>query len=146
MIDGLPTDLTVNTHICRGNYHSTWAAAGGYDKVADPLFNQEHVNAYYLEYDSDRSGSFDPLAKVSDNKLVVLGLLTSKDGKLEDRQTVIDRIHEAAKFVPLDRLCLSTQCGFASTEEGNILTPDDQWAKIALAKSIAEEVWGVDEK
>ncbi|KRL57448.1 5-methyltetrahydropteroyltriglutamate--homocysteine S-methyltransferase [Furfurilactobacillus rossiae] len=146
VVDGLPADLTVNTHICRGNYHSTWAAAGGYDKVADPLFNQEHVNAYYLEYDSDRSGSFDPLAKVSDDKLVVLGLLTSKDGKLENRQTVIDRIHEAAKFVPLDRLCLSTQCGFASTEEGNILTSDDQWAKIVLAKSIAKEVWGVDEK
>ena len=141
-IQDLPADLTINTHICRGNYHSTWASAGGYDSVADPLFNHENVQAYYLEYDSDRAGGFEPLKLVSDNKLVVLGLLTSKSGELEDRQTIIDRIHEAAKYVPLDRLCLSTQCGFASTEEGNILTEAQQWAKIALVKSIAEEVWG----
>ena len=142
-IKDLPADLTINTHICRGNYHSTWASAGGYDSVADPLFNQENVKAYYLEYDSDRAGGFEPLKLVSDNKLVVLGLLTSKSGELEDRQTVIDRIHEAANYLPLDRLCLSTQCGFASTEEGNVLTEAQQWAKIALVKSIAEEVWGV---
>ena len=141
-IADLPADLTINTHICRGNYHSTWAAAGGYDSVATPLFDQENVQAYYLEYDSERAGGFEPLKAVGLNKYVVLGLLTSKDGKLEDRQTIIDRIHEATQYVPLDHLCLSTQCGFASTEEGNILTEADQWAKIALVKSIAEEVWG----
>lgn len=141
-IADLPDDLTVNTHICRGNYHSTWASAGGYDSVADPLFNHENVNAYFLEYDSERAGGFEPLAKVSTNKLVVLGLVTSKTGELEDPQSIIDRIQEASQYVPLDRLCLSTQCGFASTEEGNILTEDQQWAKIALVKSVAERVWG----
>mgnify|MGYP001333514550 CR=1 FL=1 len=141
-IQDVPADLTITTHICRGNYHSTWASAGGYDSVADPLFNHENVAAYYLEYDSERAGGFEPLKLVSSDKLVVLGLITSKTGALEDRQTIIDRIHEAAQFIPLDRLCLSTQCGFASTEEGNVLNADQQWAKIALVKSIAEEVWG----
>lgn len=141
-IEGLPADLIVNTHDCRGNYHSTWASAGGYESVADPLFTQEKVHSYFLEYDSDRSGGFEPLAKVQDDQLVVLGLITSKNGELEDKQTIIDRIHEAANFVPLDRLCLSTQCGFASTEEGNILTEDQQWAKIQLVKEVAQEVWG----
>lgn len=142
VIDGLPEDLIVNTHVCRGNYHSTWASAGGYDDVAEVLFGKENVSAYYLEYDSDRSGGFEPLKHVSEDKLVVLGLITSKSGELEDRQQVIDRIHEAAKYVDLDRLALSPQCGFASTEEGNILTEEQQWAKIALVKSIAEEIWG----
>ncbi|MDT2671791.1 5-methyltetrahydropteroyltriglutamate--homocysteine S-methyltransferase [Enterococcus dongliensis] len=136
-----PADLILNTHVCRGNYHSTWAAAGGYDDVADPLFTAENVHAYYLEYDTERSGGFEPLAKVSGDKKVVLGLITSKDGTLEDRQQVIARIREAAQYVPLDRLSLSPQCGFASTEEGNILTEEQQWNKIALIKSIAEEVW-----
>lgn len=136
-----PADLILNTHVCRGNYHSTWAAAGGYDDVADPLFTSENVHAYYLEYDTERSGGFEPLAKVSGDKKVVLGLITSKDGTLEDRQQVIVRIREAAQYVPLDRLSLSPQCGFASTEEGNILTEEQQWNKIALIKSIAEEVW-----
>lgn len=136
-----PADLTLNTHVCRGNYHSTWAAAGGYDDVADPLFTSENVTAYYLEYDTDRSGGFEPLAKVSGNKKVVLGLITSKDGELEDRKQVINRIKEAAQYIPLDRLSLSPQCGFASTEEGNILTEEQQWKKIALIKNIAEEVW-----
>ncbi|WP_122645987.1 5-methyltetrahydropteroyltriglutamate--homocysteine S-methyltransferase [Enterococcus mediterraneensis] len=136
-----PEDLTLNTHVCRGNYHSTWAASGGYDDVADPLFTSENVHAYYLEYDTERSGGFEPLAKVSGDKKVVLGLITSKDGDLEDRQQVINRIHEAAQYVPLDRLSLSPQCGFASTEEGNILTEEQQWNKIALIKSIAEEIW-----
>ncbi|KAF1295843.1 5-methyltetrahydropteroyltriglutamate--homocysteine methyltransferase [Enterococcus sp. JM4C] len=143
VFEGLPEDLVVNTHVCRGNYHSTWAAAGGYEDVADALFGEEKVNAYYLEYDSDRSGGFEPLKQVKD-KLVVLGLITSKSGALENRQDVIDRIHEAANYVPLNDLCLSTQCGFASTEEGNILTEDEQWEKIAFVKSIAEEVWGVE--
>lgn len=141
-ISVLPKDLTINTHVCRGNYHSTWAAAGGYEDVATPLFTDEKVHAYYLEYDSDRSGGFEPLQYVSEDKLVVLGLVTSKSGTLENRQAVIDRIHEAAQYVPLDRLCLSTQCGFASTEEGNILTEAQQWGKIEFVKSIAEEVWG----
>lgn len=136
-----PQDLILNTHVCRGNYHSTWAAAGGYDAVAEPLFTEENVHAYYLEYDNDRSGGFEPLAKVSEEKLVVLGLITSKSGELEDRQTIIERIYEATRYIPLDRLCLSPQCGFASTEEGNILTEEAQWQKIALIKSIAEEVW-----
>lgn len=114
---------------------------GGYDAVAEPLFTEENVHAYYLEYDNDRSGGFEPLAKVSEEKLVVLGLITSKSGELEDRQTIIERIYEATRCIPLDRLCLSPQCGFASTEEGNILTEEAQWQKIALIKSIAEEVW-----
>lgn len=141
-IADLPDDLTVTTHICRGNYHSTWAAKGGYGPVADHLFAKENVQAFHLEYDSDRAGNFEPLAKVPDDKYVVLGLVTSKSGDLEDPQTIIDRIKEAAEFHPLDHLCLSTQCGFASTEEGNILTEDQEWAKIKLVKQIAEQVWG----
>ena len=137
----LPEDLTVTTHICRGNYHSTWATKGGYGPVADYVLAKENVSAFYLEYDSDRAGGFEPLAKVPADKYVVLGLLTSKSGELEDRQVVLDRIHEAAQYHDLDKLCLSTQCGFSSTEEGNILTEEQQWAKIALVKSIAEEVW-----
>ncbi|EHN59377.1 5-methyltetrahydropteroyltriglutamate--homocysteine S-methyltransferase [Oenococcus kitaharae] len=141
-IADLPSDLTVNTHVCRGNYHSDWAAQGGYDSVADKLFGQENVANYFLEYDSDRAGSFAPLAKVSGDKRVVLGLITSKSPVLEDRQVIIDRIHQAEKYLPLDRLWLSTQCGFASTEEGNELTEADEWKKLALVKSIIEEVWG----
>lgn len=136
-----PEDLTLNTHVCRGNYHSTWAASGGYEDVAQPLFTDEQVDAYYLEYDTERSGGFEPLAQVTGEKKVVLGLITSKDGKLEAREQVIARIHEAAQYLPLDRLCLSPQCGFASTEEGNLLTEAQQWEKIALIKEIAEEVW-----
>ena len=138
----LPVDLTVTTHICRGNYHSTWAAKGGYGPVADYVLAKENVTAFYLEYDSERAGGFEPLAKVPADKYVVLGLLTSKSGELEDRQVILDRIQEAAQYHDLDKLCLSTQCGFSSTEEGNILTEEQQWAKIALVKSIAEEVWG----
>lgn len=141
-IENLPTDLTINTHICRGNYHSDWAATGGYDKVADELFGHENVSNYFLEYDSERAGSFEPLAKVSGNKRVVLGLITTKNGELEDKQTIIDRIHEATQYLPLDRLWLSTQCGFASTEEGNVLTEQQQWAKIRLVKEILDEIWG----
>ena len=112
------------------------------DSVADYVFAQENVDALLLEYDDERSGGFEPLAKVSPNKKVVLGLITSKKPELEDKQTVIDRIHEAAKYIPLDRLCLSPQCGFASCEIGNKLTEEDEWAKLALVKEIAEEVWG----
>ncbi|MDT2828375.1 MAG: 5-methyltetrahydropteroyltriglutamate--homocysteine S-methyltransferase [Enterococcus viikkiensis] len=136
-----PEDLILNTHVCRGNYHSTWAASGGYEDVAEPLFTDEKVNAYYLEYDTERSGGFEPLAKVSGDKKVVLGLITSKEGALESPEQIIARIYEAAQYLPLDRLCLSPQCGFASTEEGNILTEEQQWEKIALIKEIAEKVW-----
>lgn len=141
-IADLPADLTVTTHVCRGNYHSTWAASGGYATVADELFAYENVNAYYLEFDDARSGGFEPLQYVSGDKLVVLGLITSKTPKLEDKQAVIGRIREAQQYLPLDRLCLSPQCGFASTEEGNKLTEEEQWAKIRLVKEIADEIWG----
>lgn len=139
---GKPDDLVVNTHVCRGNYHSHWASAGGYESVATPLFDQENVNAYFLEYDSNRAGGFEPLAKVTQGKYVVLGLVTSKNGELEDQNELIERVHEASRYVPLEYLCLSTQCGFASTEEGNILTEDDQWAKIKLVKTVAQKIWG----
>lgn len=140
-IADLPDDLTINTHVCRGNYHSTWAAAGGYGPVADTLLARENVTAFYLEYDSDRAGGFEPLAKVPDDKYVVVGLVTSKSGELEDKQVIIDRLKEAAKYHPLDKLCLSPQCGFASTEEDNILTEEQQWNKLKFIKEIAEEVW-----
>lgn len=142
-LEDLPEDLIVTTHDCRGNYHSTWASSGGYASVADPLFTREKVSAFFLEYDNDRSGGFEPLAKVGEQQIVVLGLITTKTGKLEAKNDVIHRIYEAAKYVPLDRLALSTQCGFASTEEGNILTEAEQWAKISLVKEIAEEVWDI---
>lgn len=137
-----PTDLIINTHICRGNYHSTFFSSGAYDGVADLLFGEEHVNTYYLEYDDERSGGFAPLAKVSEDKKVVLGLITTKTPALENKEAVIARIHEAAKYIPLDRLYLSPQCGFASCEIGNKLTEEEQWDKLRLVKEIAEEVWG----
>ena len=137
-----PEDMVITSHICRGNYHSTFFTSGPYDSVADYVFAKEKVDALFLEYDDDRSGGFAPLAKVSADKKVVLGLITTKSPVLEDKETVIARIHEAAKYVPLDRLCLSPQCGFASCEIGNKLTEDEQWAKLKLVKEIAEEVWG----
>lgn len=137
-----PTDLIINTHVCRGNYHSTFFSSGAYDGVADLLFGEEHVNTYYLEYDDERSGGFAPLAKVSGDKKVVLGLITTKTPALENKKAVIARIHEAAKYIPLDRLYLSPQCGFASCEIGNKLTEEEQWDKLRLVKEIAEEVWG----
>ena len=141
-LEGKPEDLIVNTHVCRGNFHSTYASSGTYDSVAATLFAKENVNAYYLEFDDERSGGFEPLKYVEGDKKVVLGLVTTKSPKLEDAQAVIDRIHEAAKYVPLDRLYLSPQCGFASCEIGNKLTEEEQWAKLALVKEIAEKVWG----
>lgn len=141
-IEGKPDDMVINTHVCRGNFHSTWASSGAYDRVAGTLFARENVNAYFLEFDDERSGGFAPLQQVSGDKKVVLGLITTKSPKLEDKETVIARIHEAAKYLPLERLCLSPQCGFASCEIGNKLTEEEQWAKIALVKEIAEEVWG----
>ena len=142
VVAAAPDDLLINTHVCRGNYHSTFFSSGAYDGVADLLFGEEHVNAYYLEYDDERSGGFAPLAKVSGDKKVVLGLISTKTPVLENKEKVIARIHEAAKYIPLDRLYLSPQCGFASCEIGNKLTEEQQWAKLALVKEIAEEVWG----
>lgn len=139
---GAPEDMVLTTHVCRGNYRSTWAASGGYQAVAEPLLSRENVSAYYLELDTERAGDFSPLAYASGDKKVVLGLISSKTGELEDKQAIINRIHEATRYLPLERLCLSTQCGFASTEEGNTLTEAQQWAKIALVTEIAREVWG----
>ena len=141
-IEGAPEDLVINTHVCRGNYHSTYAFEGGYDPIAPYLFANEDVDAFYLEFDTPRAGSFEPLRYVAEGKKVVLGLITTKDPKLEDKDAVIARIHEAAKYVPLENLYLSPQCGFASCEIGNKLTEDEQWAKIALVEEIAREVWG----
>ncbi|MFP1879030.1 5-methyltetrahydropteroyltriglutamate--homocysteine methyltransferase [Lonsdalea quercina] len=141
-VEGAPEDLVLTTHVCRGNYASSWAASGGYQPVASVLFARENVSAYYLEFDTERAGDFSPLAQVSGDKQVILGLISSKFGELEDKQAVIDRIKEATQFIPLERLCLSTQCGFASTEEGNEITETQQWAKIALVKEIADAVWG----
>ena len=142
VIKNAPADMVINTHVCRGNFHSTYANSGVYDPVADILFGEENVNAYYLEFDDERSGGFEPLAKVSGDKKVVLGLITTKSPKLENKEEVIARIHEAEKYIPLDRLYLSPQCGFASCEIGNKLTAEEQWAKLKLVKEIAEEVWG----
>ena len=141
-LENRPEGLTITTHVCRGNYHSTWASKGGYAPIAPFLFAKENVDAFYLEFDDERSGGFEPLQYVADGKKVVLGLITTKSPRLEDKATVIARIHEAAKYVPLDRLFLSPQCGFASCEIGNKLTELEQWNKLKLVKEIAEEVWG----
>ena len=140
-LENKPEDLVVTSHICRGNYHSTFFSSGAYDPVADYVFARENVDALLLEYDDERSGGFEPLAKVSADKKVVLGLITTKSPNLEDKDEVIKRIHEAAKYIPLDQLCLSPQCGFASCEIGNKLTEEEQWAKLKLVKEIAEEIW-----
>ena len=141
-ITDLPSDLRISTHICRGNYHSTWAAKGGYAPVAGHLFAQEKVDAFYLEFDDKRSGDFAPLAEVPAGTQVVLGLVTSKRPELETKETLLHRIDEATQYVPLENLSLSTQCGFASTEEGNQLTEQQQWDKIRLVVDTAQEVWG----
>ncbi len=141
-IEGKPEDMVINSHVCRGNFHSTWACEGSYDRVAKDLFAKENVNAFYLEFDDDRSGGFEPLQYVSEDKTVVLGLITSKSAALEDKERIISRIHEAEQYIPLERLALSPQCGFASTEEGNILTEEEQWAKLRFIQEIVREVWG----
>ena len=141
-LEGKPEDMVITSHICRGNYHSTFFSSGPYDSVADYVFARENVDALFLEYDDARSGGFKPLEKVSEDKKVVLGLITTKTPELEDKEQVIARIHEAANYIPLDRLYLSPQCGFASCEVGNKLTEEEQWAKLKLVKEIAEEVWG----
>ena len=141
-LEGKPADLATTTHVCRGNYHSTYAFEGGYDPIAPYLFAHEDVDAFYLEFDPPRAGGFEPLAHVADGKKVVLGLVTSKQPGLEDEELLVNRINEAAKYVPLENLCLSPQCGFASCECGNKLTEDEQWAKVALVRRVAERVWG----
>jgi methionine synthase II (cobalamin-independent) len=141
-LENKPADMVITSHICRGNYHSTFFTSGPYDSVADYVFAKENVDALFLEYDDARSGGFAPLQKVSPDKKIVLGLITTKSPKLEDKETIKKRIHEAEKYIPLDRLYLSPQCGFASCEIGNKLTEEEQWAKLKLVKEIAEEVWG----
>ena len=142
VIDAAPDDLVVTTHVCRGNYHSTYISSGPYDAVADVLLGEENVSAFFLEFDDERSGGFEPLAKVPEGKKVVLGLVTTKRPELEDKAVLHARIKEASKYVPLERLYLSPQCGFASCEIGNKLTEEEQWAKLRLVKEVAEEVWG----
>ncbi len=141
-IEGAPADLAITTHVCRGNYHSTYAFEGGYDPVAPYLFAHENVQAFYLEFDTPRAGGFEPLKHVADGKKVVLGLVTSKQPGLEDEDALVARINEAAQYVPLENLYLSPQCGFASCEIGNKLTEEEQWTKIALIQKVAKRVWG----
>ncbi len=140
-IEDRPSDMAVTIHLCRGNFRSSWIAQGGYEPIAELLFNGIGVNGYFMEFDSERAGGFEPLRFVPKGKIVVLGLVTSKSGRLESKDEIKRRIHQAAKYVNLDQLCLSPQCGFASTEEGNVLSEEEQWAKLALIVEVAREVW-----
>lgn len=141
-LEGKPADLTVGLHVCRGNFRSTWISEGGYEPVAEILFGGVNIDAFFLEYDNERSGGFEPLRFIKPgHQKVVLGLVTTKNGELEDPAQVKARLQEAAKFVSLDQICLSPQCGFASTEEGNSLSEEQQWAKIRLVVDIAGQVW-----
>lgn len=141
-VEGIPDDVTIGMHLCRGNFRSTFVATGGYEPVAEMLFNNINVDAYFMEFDSERAGGFEPLRFVPKNKTVVLGLITSKTGELESKDDVKRRIDEATKFIPFEQLCLSPQCGFASTEAGNSITEQQQWDKLRLVVEIAQEVWG----
>jgi 5-methyltetrahydropteroyltriglutamate--homocysteine methyltransferase len=138
----IPSGMTVTMHLCRGNFRSSFVASGGYEPIAEMLFNDIKVHGYFMEYDCARAGGFEPLRLVPKGKTVVLGLVTSKSGTLESRDAIRRRIDEAAKFIDGDQLCLSPQCGFASTEDGNVLTEDEQWRKLAMIVEIAEQVWG----
>jgi 5-methyltetrahydropteroyltriglutamate--homocysteine methyltransferase len=139
---GKPDDMVVTTHVCRGNFRSTWISSGGYEPVAEQLLGNTAFDGYFLEYDSERAGGFEPLRFLPrGDKTVVLGLITSKSGELEDRAAIARRIEEATAFAPLEQLALSPQCGFASTEEGNVLTEEQQWAKVREVVAIADEVW-----
>ena len=141
-LDGKPTDMTVTTHVCRGNFRSTWISEGGYEPVAEIMLGKLNYDGYFLEYDSTRAGGFEPLRFLpKGNKIVVLGLVTTKSGTLEKKEDVKRRIEEATKYAALDQLCLSPQCGFASTEEGNVLAEDEQWAKLRMIVELANEVW-----
>jgi len=142
-LEGKPADMVITTHVCRGNFRSTWISEGGYEPVAELLLGGVNYDGYFLEYDTERAGGFEPLRFLpKGNKTVVLGLITSKSGTLEKKDDVKRRIDEAAKFAPMDQFALSPQCGFASTEEGNVLTEDQQWAKMREIVELAEEVWG----
>jgi len=142
-LEAKPADMTITTHVCRGNFRSTFISSGGYEPVAQNLLGKCNYDGYFLEYDTDRAGGFEPLRFLpKGNKIVVLGLVTSKSGRLEPRADVKKRIEEATKFVALDQLGLSPQCGFASTEEGNVLAEDEQWAKLRMIVELADEVWG----
>jgi 5-methyltetrahydropteroyltriglutamate--homocysteine methyltransferase len=134
--------MTITIHLCRGNYKSTFMGAGGYDTVQEILFNKINVHGYFMEYDDERAGTFEPLRLLPKGKQVVLGIVTTKTGKLESKDELKRRIDAAAKYADLDQLCLSGQCGFASTEEGNVLTEDEQWAKLGRIAEVAREVWG----
>jgi 5-methyltetrahydropteroyltriglutamate--homocysteine methyltransferase len=138
-----PADMTITTHVCRGNFRSTWISEGGYEPVAETLLGKVNYDGYFLEYDTERAGGFEPLRFLpKGNKVVVLGLVTSKSGALEKKDDIKRRIDEAAKFAPIEQFCLSPQCGFASTEEGNILAEQEQWAKLRMIADVADEVWG----
>ena len=142
VVDDRPEDLTVAVHMCRGNFRSAWVAEGGYEPVAEVLFTEMNVDAFFMEYDDERSGDFAPLRFVPEDKTIVLGLVTTKLGALEPQAELLQRIDEASKFVPLDQLCLSPQCGFSSTVEGNEITAGDQWHKLELVVDTARQVWG----
>ena len=143
VLEGKPEDLTVTTHLCRGNYRSNWAFEGSYAKIAPTLFANEKVDGFFLEYDDDRSGDFKPLDFIpNDGPRVVLGVFTSKNGTLEDKENIKARVEEASQYVPLENLCISPQCGFASTHHGNILTEDEQWQKLKYIVDISKEIWG----
>ena len=142
-LEAKPADMTITTHVCRGNFRSTWISSGGYEPVAEQLFGKCNYDGYFLEYDSERAGGFEPLRFIpKGNKIVVLGLVTSKSGRLEPKADIKKRIEEATKFVALDQLALSPQCGFASTEEGNVLAEEEQWAKLKMIVDLSKEVWG----
>ena len=133
--------MTITMHLCRGNNQSKYLGSGGYEPVADVLFNTIDVDAYFMEYDSDRAGGFEPLRFVPKNKKVVLGLVTTKSGRLEPRDEIKRRVEAATKFIDINQICLSPQCGFASTEEGNLLNEEEQWAKLRMVVELADEIW-----
>jgi 5-methyltetrahydropteroyltriglutamate--homocysteine methyltransferase len=138
----IPSGMTITMHLCRGNYRSTYMGTGAYDTVAELLFNRIKVHGYFMEYDTERAGSFEPLRLLPKDRIAVLGLVTTKSGALESKDLIKRRIDDAAKYADLDQLCLSPQCGFASTEEGNTLTEDEQWAKLAMIVEVAKDMWG----
>jgi methionine synthase II (cobalamin-independent) len=141
-ISDIPPDMTVTMHLCRGNYKSTFMGSGGYDAMQEVLFDRIKVHGYFMEYDTARAGGFEPLKRLQKGRLAVLGLVTTKTGTLEAKDAIMRRIEEAAKFTDLEQLCLSPQCGFASTEEGNILAEEEEWAKLQMIGEVAQEVWG----
>jgi 5-methyltetrahydropteroyltriglutamate--homocysteine methyltransferase len=138
----IPSDMRITMHLCRGNNQSTFMGSGGYQAEQEILFDRIKVHGYFMEYDTERAGGFEPLKLVPTDRQVVLGLVTTKSGRLEAKDDIKRRIEEAAKYIPLEQLCLSPQCGFASTEEGNLLAEDEQWAKLGMIVELAEEVWG----